>query len=80
MPIPLPFLDKDKKVGVIVSEVRSESGKERNVALEVAAEELLKALERKDVQGLAMALKNAVQLIELEPHLEGQHEDVGEED
>lgn len=80
MPMPPPFNNKDKKVGVIVTESRSESGRERNVALEVAAEELMDALQRKDVQAIASALRNAVQLVELEPHLEGPHEDVGEED
>lgn len=80
MPLPPPFQDKDKKVGVIVSESRSDSGRDRNIALEVAAEELLRAVEKKDVVALASALRNAVQLVELEPHLEGPHEDVGEED
>lgn len=80
MAIPLPFLDKDKKVGVIVTESRSEKGRERNIALEVAAEELINAVEKKDVQGVASALRNAFQLVELEPHLEGEHEDVGEQE
>lgn len=80
MPLPPPFDNKDKKVGVVVTESRSDSGRERNVALEVAAEEIMDAMKRSDSVALASALRNAVQLIELEPHLEGPHEDVGEED
>lgn len=80
MPMPPPFDNKDKKVGVIVTESRSNSGRERNIALEVAAEELMKAIEKKDVVAMASALRNAFQLVELEPHLEGPHEDVGGED
>ena len=79
MPLPPPFDRKDKKVGVVVSEMRNESGRERNIALEVAAEELMQAMEKKDVQAMASALRNVVQLVELEPHLEGPHEDIGEE-
>lgn len=78
--MPPPFDNKDKKVGVIVTESRSNSGRERNIALEVAAEELMKAIEKKDVVAMASALRNAFQLVELEPHLEGPHEDVGGED
>ena len=80
MPLPPPFDNKDKRVGVVVTESRSDSGRERNVALEVAAEEIMDAMKRSDSVALASALRNAVQLIELEPHLEGPHEDVGEED
>ena len=80
MPLPPPFDNKDKRVGVVVTESRSDSGRERNVALEVAAEEIMDAMKRSDSVALASALRNAVQLIELEPHLEGPHDDVGEED
>ena len=79
MALPPPMDKKDKRVGVVVSEMRSESGRERNIALEVAAEELLAAMKKDDVQAMASALRNAVQLVELEPHMEGPHEDVGEE-
>lgn len=73
MPLPPPFQDKDKKVGVIVSESRSDSGRERNIALETAAEELLSAIEKKDAVALASAFRNAFQLVELEPHEEAEH-------
>lgn len=79
MPLPPPFDRKDKKVGVIATESRSESGRERNIALEVAAEELMSAMKKEDVQAMASALRNVVQLVELEPHLEGPHEDIEEE-
>lgn len=80
MPLPPPFDQKDKKIGLVVSESRSDSGRERNIALEVAAEEMLRAIEKKDAVAMASALRNAFQLVELEPHLEGEHEDIGEED
>lgn len=73
MPLPPPFDKKDKKVGVIVSDSRSDSGRGRNVALEVAAEELLSAIEKKDAVALASAFRNAFQLVELEPHEEAEH-------
>lgn len=61
MPLPPPFQDKDKKVGVIATESRSDSGRERNIALETAAEELLSAIEKKDAIALASAFRNAFQ-------------------
>lgn len=72
MPLPPPFDNKDKKVGVIATEMRSQSGRDRNIALETVAEELLRALEKKDVVSLASALRNAFQLLELEPHEEAE--------
>jgi hypothetical protein len=71
MPLPPPFDNKDKKVGVIVTENR---GRDRNIALETAAEELLRAIEKKDAVSLASAFRNAFQLVELEPHEEHEHE------
>lgn len=73
MPLPPPFNDKDKRVGVVVSESRSDSGRDRNIALETAAEELLSAIEKKDAVALASAFRNAFQLVELEPHEEAEH-------
>ena len=72
MPLPPPFDRKDKKVGVIATESRSESGRERNIALETAAEELLRAIEKKDAMAVASAFRNAFQLVELEPHEESE--------
>jgi len=73
MPLPPPFDNKDKKVGVIVTESRSDRGRDRNIALETAAEELLRAIEKKDSTALASAFRNAFQLVELEPHEESEH-------
>lgn len=66
-----PFLRKnDDKVGVVVSETRSDETEPRNLGLEAASEELLKAIERKDAIGVSKALTNAFMLMEAEPHEE----------
>lgn len=41
--------------------------------LETAAEELCHALEAKDYKGAASALRAAFQMLEAEPHEEGEH-------
>lgn len=70
MPSPLAFLDEKRKETGIAVEHKSESGRERNVGLEVAAEELMSAMEKKDVAGIAIALENAFYLLESIPHEE----------
>ena len=73
-----PFLlaeeKKNSRVGVIV-EHRSEAGKEVPMGLQIAAEELVKAVESKDAVGAAMALRNAFMLLDAMPHEEGEHEE-----
>jgi len=73
MPLPPPFQDKDKKVGVIAVEHRSDSGKEMDPGLESCAMELMHALEKRDIGGIAIALKNAFELLDAMPHEEGEH-------
>jgi hypothetical protein len=73
MPLPPPFDNKDKKVGVITTESRSDRGRDRNIALETASEELLRAIEKRDAVALASAFRNAFQLVELEPHEESEY-------
>lgn len=67
----LPFLEDSKNVGVAV-EHRSEGPE--NHGLMLAADELIKAVERKDRKGVAMALANAFELLDSMPHEEGPHE------
>lgn len=75
MSLPFALKSEDKKAAGVVVEHRSEGeSKPRNVGLEAAAEELLKAMERKDVQGMANALTSAFFLLDAMPHTEGAHE------
>lgn len=70
----LPFLDKDRAVGLIVSkrgnkemEVAPEvkaPGSELDPGLEAAAEDLLRAINEKSVLGIAHALKSAWEICE----------------
>lgn len=75
MPSPLAFLEEKKKETGIATEHRSESGRERNVGLEAAAQELMNAVEKKDVRGVALALENAFYLLESMPHEEAEEEE-----
>jgi hypothetical protein len=75
MSLPFVFKDEDKKAGGVVVEHRSErEERPRHLGLEAAAEELMKAMERKDVQGMANALTSAFYLLDAMPHVEGEHE------
>jgi hypothetical protein len=75
LPNPLHFLEqKNKQTGVIVDH-RSERGAERNLGLDSAAEELLRAIEGKDVGRISDALSNAFQLLESMPHEEAEEEE-----
>lgn len=68
---PLPFLQEKKQdtfsVGGSVTMDQVDPG------LIAAAYDLLKALESKDTKALAMALKNAFELCDAQPHKEGEH-------
>jgi hypothetical protein len=75
MPSPLAFMTERRKETGIAVEHRSEEGRKRNVGLEVAAEELMTAVEKKDVPGIAIALENAFYLLESIPHEEEEMEE-----
>ena len=83
----LPFLKPKKVVGVIMAkatkdgslEISHEEGKLPPEMLEVA-QDLMKALEAKDAEGVGQALVAAAHLADTMPHLEGEHEDIGEEE
>jgi len=75
MSLPFALKDDDKKGAAVIVEHRSErEERPRNLGLEAAAEELLKAMERKDAQGMANALTSAFYLLDAMPHAEGEHE------
>jgi len=74
MPMPPPFNDKDKRVGVVAVEHRSERGEEMDPGLEACAQELMRALDKSDVRGIALALQNAFYYLEAMPHEEMEQE------
>lgn len=75
MSLPFVLKEEDKKAGGVIVEHRSEQEpRPRNLGLEAAAEELMKSMERKDVQGMANALTSAFYLLDAMPHAEGEHE------
>lgn len=77
----LPFLRKQRQVAGISTEYRKpDESKEREMdGLELAADDMLRAIATSDKKALAAALRAAFQILELEPHLEGPHEDTEEE-
>ena len=74
MPSPLMFLEEKNRQTGIVTEHRSEKGREMNPGLQAAAEELLKAMKSDDAKGVALALENAFYLLESMPHEEAEME------
>lgn len=81
----LPFLKKQRPVAGIVIETRKpDEGKEPEAAgdesgLESAAHDLLMAIEAKDVKAMAAAMKAAFEIMESQPHEEGEHLESEEE-
>jgi hypothetical protein len=75
MPSPLMFLEEKNRQTGIVTEHRSEKGREMNPGLQAAAEELLKAMKGDDAKGVALALENAFYLLESMPHEEAEMEE-----
>jgi len=78
----LPFLsDKKKRVaGLIISKRKPEGGMEMPKAadevpesVEQCAKDILKAIETKDAKMLAMAIRSAFEILDAEPHVEGEH-------
>lgn len=42
-------------------------------SMEACAEDILQAMEKKDVKMLAAALRSAFEMLDMEPHVEGPH-------
>lgn len=74
----LPFLKKNKEASASAPvdslERKPDSAESEYDPLEACAEDLLQAMEKKDVKMLAAALRSAFELCEMEPHKEGDHE------
>lgn len=75
--MPLPFLKKKEASVSVPSEVQlRESDSEEDSdydSLEAAAEDLTHAIASKDLKGVAAALRAAFQILDSEPHEEGEH-------
>jgi hypothetical protein len=74
----LPFLKNLKEVGSMSSTPDSMSrtpdeGSDYD-SLESAAEDLMNAVHSKDIKGIAAALRAAFELVDSQPHVEGEHE------
>jgi hypothetical protein len=72
----LPFLKQKQQAGVIVNQRKPDSIKEdssEDYALESAAEDLIRAHNTKDIKAVAAALRAAFQILDAEPHEEGEH-------
>lgn len=83
----LPFLDKKKIASIVMLrrkpgeglEPIKEEGKPAPELMQ-AAEDLLAAIALKSAERVANALEAAFAICDSMPHLEGEHEDIGEED
>ena len=49
-------------------------------AMKACAEDLIESVKAGDVDGVASALMSAFHIADAMPHMEGQHEDIGEEE
>lgn len=80
----LPFLKKKRDAGLgtmLVQDRKPDETKEQSEddGLKLAAEDLCKAVESKDYNKVAEALRAAFQILDAEPHLEGEHVDIEKE-
>lgn len=69
----LPFLKKPKAAGLIVEQRASDKPSDIS-EMETCAQDLLAAIEAKDIKGMAAALQAAFELADSQPHVEGEHE------
>ena len=72
----LPFLKKNQEAsasGPIESQKREPDEDADRDMLEVAAQDLMDALHKKDAKALAAALRAAFELFDSDPHMEGPH-------
>lgn len=83
----LPFLDKKKIASIVMLRRKPGEGlepvkEEGEPAPELmqAAEDLLSAIAMKNAKGVASALEAAFAICDSMPHVEGEHEDLVEDD
>lgn len=77
----LPFLKRRNEPGIAGTIIKNrtpdqkpkEDQEDTSEAHKSAASDLLRAIESKDISGIAEALHNAFQIMDSEPHEEGEH-------
>lgn len=67
----LPFLRKPKASGLIVEQRKADKPNEPS-EMDACAQDLLSAIEAKDVKGIAAALQAAFELADSQPHEESE--------
>lgn len=74
----LPFLKRDKEASVSgpveTLTRKSDEGSEEYDPMHAAAEDLIHALNSKNITNVAEALRAAFHIADAEPHIEGEHE------
>lgn len=80
----LPFMKhKDTGISGVAVKMRKPDEKpaedDSNAGMEAVASDILRAIEQKDVKHLALALQNAFQIFDMQPHEEFDHSDEGQE-
>lgn len=81
--MPLPFLKKPNRSAGISVSVRTSSGSmaeesegqedQQDQGLKYAAHDLLMAVDNRDIEAISEALRSAFQILDSEPHEEGEH-------
>lgn len=73
----LPFLKRNKEASASAPvesvERKPDEGAEEFDSMESAAQDLCDAVEKKDIKAVAAALRAAFELMDSEPHVEGEH-------
>lgn len=76
----LPFLKKQSMAGLIISHRKPDGSKEEektegqeDQGLISCADDLIRAVHSKDSQAVSSALRAAFQILDSEPHNEGEH-------
>lgn len=77
----LPFLKTKKVAGLIISSRKPDGSTEElpeeneQSSIDTCSQDLLKAVEAKDIKGISEALKSAFTILDSIPHHEGEHLD-----
>lgn len=71
----LPFLKRTQEGGAssVETELREPDEDKEYDAMHSAAQDLIDAIKRDDVKGVAESLRAAFELADSEPHIEGEH-------
>ncbi len=84
--MPLPFLKPKAAAGLIIAQRKPDGASnlegmdgEEDQGLNAAAADLIRAIHSKDEAGVVSALRAAFELMEEEPHEEGEHTNESEE-